>query len=94
MSANSSNQIDLRRAAWDRRDQRGLGIFRLQIMDDRAGVGEREVAVAKRRHLPNGLAARNSARRVRKAGRLELELDAFLAGIGEDLARNGDSDEP
>ena len=70
-------------------NQRGLGEFRLQIMDDRARIGEREVAIPKSRHLPERARLEKFRLGIGKAGGLQVELDAFLAGVGQDLARIG-----
>ena len=61
------------------RDQRRLGMLGLEIMDDRARIGEAIVAVDERRHLPERAGRAEVRVRVSETGSgpLKVELDAL-----------------
>jgi hypothetical protein len=71
------------------RDQRRLREFRFEIVNDRAGIGERVIAVTKARHLPERTRGTKIGIGIAGTDRRHIEFDALLSGVGEHFAYEG-----
>src|SRR3546814_7699929 len=67
-------------------DQHRLGMLRLDILDDRARIGEQEAIVVHRGHLAERRGGAEARVGVADADALQLEFDPLLAQIAEQLA--------